>query len=150
MNIKSIITFFMMINMFLLFISCEDASLQIPVEESIKTITGNWKVSQLIRNGEDLTKRLKTNNYTINFKEDGTYVVSNQLPFIVSGVGTYSLNDPQHPFSLILKPNDSASDIEVKFQFPVVNGKRQLSLSLSLGCTSNTYQYNFDRLNTGL
>lgn len=150
MNIKSIIPYFMITMVSWGLVSCEDDSSKIPVEEPIKIITGNWKVSQIIRNGENLTERLKIDKYTIDFKEDGTYLISDQLPFIVKGAGTYVLGDSQYPFTLRLKPAAVNNDITVKLQYPVIKGKRQLSLSLSLGCTGNTYEYNFERTNTGI
>lgn len=127
--------------------SCEDEMSKILTEEPVKDITGNWKVVQLTRNGEDLSKRIALENLHIHFKADGTYTVSEELPFVVNDPGIYTLNDPQYPFSLILKPEGEATDIPVRLQFPVVKGERQLSLLFSLGCSSNSYQFNFERQN---
>ncbi|MFZ4262755.1 DUF5004 domain-containing protein [Sphingobacterium sp. HJSM2_6] len=131
---------------FCVFQSCEDEATAILVEEPIKDIAGTWKVIQIHRNGEDLSKRMKFENFQMVFKADGTYTLSDDLPFLVDGPGKYALNDPQYPFSLILSPTDQEEHLPVKFQFPIVEGQRQLSLNLSLGCTSNTYQYVFQRV----
>ncbi len=127
--------------------SCEDEMAKVTNEESIKDIAGNWKVVQLIRNGEDLSKRMEVKDFQINFNTDGTYTLAEQLPFVVDASGRYMFNDPQFPFSLILRPEGEEKEVAVKFQFPVVAGKRQLSLSFSLGCSSNSYQFNFERQN---
>lgn len=130
--------------------SCKDELDNIPTKEIEKDITGNWKVTQLTRNGENLSKRLKLENFKIDFKADGTYSIADDLPFVVSGSGKYRLDDPQYPFSVVLSPAAGKDEVVLKFQFPVVNGKRQLSLVMSLGCSSNTYQYDCERLNGGI
>lgn len=126
--------------------SCKDEALALINEEPIKDIAGTWRVIQITRNGEDLSKRMRFEDFQIEFKNDGSYLVSDALPFIVDGQGAYQLNDPNYPFSLILKPSDEKDVLPVKFQFPIVDGERQLSLNLSLGCSSNTYQYTFERV----
>ena len=126
--------------------SCKDEAVTLITQEPIKDIAGTWKVVQITRNGEDLSKRMLFEDFQIEFNADGSYAVSNALPFIVAGQGDYQLNDPKYPFSLILKPTDEKQGLPVKFQFPIVGGVRQLSLNLSLGCSSNTYQYTFQRV----
>ncbi len=127
--------------------SCKDELGNIRKEEAEKDITGNWKVIQLTRNGEDLSKRLALDNFKIDFNADGTYTIADNLPFVVSGSGKYRLDDPQYPFNVVLSPTEGKEEVVLKFQFPVVKGKRQLSLVMSLGCSSNTYQYDCERLN---
>lgn len=130
--------------------SCKDELGNIRTEEAEKDITGNWKVIQLTRNGENLSKRLKLEDLKIDFNADGTYSIADDLPFVVSGSGKYRLDDPQYPFSVVLSPTEGKEEVVLKFLFPVVNGKRQLSLVMSLGCSSNTYQYDCERLNGGI
>lgn len=127
--------------------SCKEEMPDIITEEMVKDITGNWKVTQLTRNGEDLSQRMDLTNFRIDFKGDGTYRIEEQLPFVLVGSGTYRLNDPQYPFSVMMTAEETSEEIAVEFQYPVVKGKRQLSLSFSLGCSGNTYQYNFEREN---
>jgi len=115
-------------------------------QEAIKDITGSWQVIQLKRNGEDLSERMALTDFRMDFKQDGTYVLAKELPFLTQGSGNYALNDPQFPFSLILSSEQQESHT-VKFQFPVVQGQRQLSLTFSLGCSSNSYEYTFERVN---
>lgn len=130
--------------------SCEDGISDMATAETVKDITGSWKVVQLTRNGEDLSQRLDLTDFRIDFNPDGTYTLADQLPFIAHAPGTYKLSDPQYPFALILKPEGVQEDVVASFQFPVVKGKRQLSLSFALGCESNTYQFNFERENQDL
>ncbi|MCW8310137.1 DUF5004 domain-containing protein [Sphingobacterium sp. InxBP1] len=125
--------------------SCTDELAKIPAEEPAKDITGDWKVIQLTRNGEDLGSRMLLDHFRISFKADGTYAVADQLPFVVRGSGTYRLEDPQYPFHIVLRPADGQENVLLKFQFPIVKGRRQLSLSMSLGCAGNSYQYDLER-----
>ena len=127
--------------------SCEEETSKIITDETAKDVTGNWKVLKLTRNGEDLSNRLGLDDFHISFKADGTYSLSEQLPFVVNDAGTYRLSDPQYPFGLILQPQGDAAEVPVKFQFPIIKGERQMSLSFSLGCSSNTYQFDFERQN---
>ena len=144
MKIKQLITLLGVFG-YLLFVSCDDELSTMTSDEPLKDITGKWNVVQLTRNGEDLTKRLNLTGFSIDFKEDGTYNLSEQLPFVVPGSGIYRLNDPQYPFSILMSAADNPDEVAVNLQYPVVAGKRQLSLSFSLGCSGNSYQYNFER-----
>ncbi|MHC8950268.1 DUF5004 domain-containing protein [Sphingobacterium hungaricum] len=128
-------------------LSCKDEISKMVFDETNKDITGNWKVIQLTRNGEEIGKRMDLNGFYINFKNDGTYDLSEELPFVLSEEGNYTLSDPQYPFGIILQPKGQTNTVPVKFQFPIVKGERQLSLSFSLGCSTNTYQYQFERQN---
>lgn len=130
--------------------SCEDGISDMATTETVKDISGSWKVIQLTRNGEDLSQRLDLADFRIQFNTDGTYTLAEQLPFIADAPGTYKLSDPQYPFALLLRPEGAPEDVVARFQFPVVKGERQLSLSFSLGCESNTYQFNFERENQEL
>ncbi|MFD1769803.1 DUF5004 domain-containing protein [Sphingobacterium suaedae] len=131
---------------YLFIAGCDDQLSNVVDQEPIKDISGIWSVVQLTRNGEDLTSRLDLKDFSINFKEDGTFAVQDALPFVLQGSGTYKLSDPQYPFSLLMDAGNGG-EVAVQFQFPVVEGRRQLSLSFSLGCSGNTYQYNFERQN---
>lgn len=133
---------YMFLALFLLS-GCEN-DVKLITEEPIKDITGTWKIVRLTRNGEDLTGRLDLSKFKIIFHADGTYTLENGMAFVVSEPGTYKLGDPQFLFSLTLIPQNQPEE-KIKLQFPVINGKRQLSLTLSPGCASNVYQYNLAR-----
>lgn len=129
----------------LLLSSCEEEA-SLLKDESVKDIAGTWKIVSLTRNGEDLTQRIDLSKFRLVFNADGTYAMQDKMAFVTDKPGTYKLGDPQYPFSLVLTPQGQ-EETKIKFQFPVIEGKRQLSLTLSPGCASNTYQYNFAREN---
>jgi hypothetical protein len=143
---RKIFAFFYLLLVSLTILSCKDEVAAIVTDESVKDVTGTWKIVSLTRNGEELVTRMDLSKFKVTFKADGTYTLVDKLAFVVSGPGTYRLNDPQYPYSLILIEQNKTPQI-VKFQFPVIEGKRQLSLTMSPGCTGNTYQYNFKREN---
>lgn len=114
-------------------------------DESVKDITGSWKIVKLIRNGEDMTQRIDLSKFRIVFNADNSYTLVDKMAFVVDEPGTFKLDDPQYPFGLILTPQSSTESTKITFQFPVISGKRELSLTMSPGCESNIYQYFFER-----
>ena len=124
--------------------SCQKEVSTVAYDESVKDITGKWKIVSLTRNGEDMTERVDLSKFRLVFNADGTYTLEDRFAFIVGAPGTFKLSDPQYPFSLSLTPQGAAA-ATIKFQFPVVKGKRQLSFNMSMGCVSNAYQFNFER-----
>lgn len=114
-------------------------------DESVKDITGSWKIVKLIRNGEDMTQRIDLSKFRIVFNSDNSYTLVDKMAFVVDEPGTFKLDDPQYPFGLILTPQNSTESANITFQFPVISGKRELSLTMSPGCSSNTYQYFFEK-----
>ena len=118
--------------------SCKKENTDVPAE-SVKSISGSWKITRALRNGTDLTSRFDFSAFRINFS-DSTYTLTNPLPFIVSKNGSWKFDDPQYPFRLSLKQlNDTAKTSE--FSFPVVKGVRNMIISFSPGCRLNSYQY---------
>lgn len=113
--------------------------------ESVKTITGTWKILQASRNGTDLTTRFDFSQFTITFS-DSSYTIANPVPFIVSNNGTWHFDDPSYPFNISLTATDSATKT-TGLLYPVVNGKRNMVVSFSPGCTSNAYQYTLQQNN---
>ncbi|EDM36965.1 hypothetical protein PBAL39_18864 [Pedobacter sp. BAL39] len=126
--------------------SCKSEIADTITDETVKDISGTWKVVSLTRNGESLTQRIDLSKFKVIFKSDGTYTLEDKLAFAVSDPGTYNLNDPQYPYSLILTPTGKDAE-KISFQYPIIEGKRQLSLTISPGCTGNIYQYNFVKEN---
>ncbi|WP_207534564.1 DUF5004 domain-containing protein [Desertivirga arenae] len=114
--------------------------------EPLKNIAGTWKVVQLTRNEEDLSERVDLSAFRLVLKEDNTYSFADKLPFVVSDPGTFSLDDPQYPFYLLLKPAGGMPEGKVSLQMPVKKGKTQLSMTLRPGCETNTYRYTFERV----
>jgi hypothetical protein len=122
----------------------ENNSIDIP-EESEKNIDGTWKITKATRNEADITTLMDFSQFRIRFNADNTYTIENYLPFAVKENGTWSLDDPQYPFSLTLNENNAPQALTLDFNYPVVNGKRIISLSFSPGCHSNAYTYIFER-----
>jgi hypothetical protein len=121
-----------------------------PVTESVKDLTGTWRVTKATRNGTNLFSLLDTTVYsfskfTIAFKS-GSYTLSNALPFIVNQNGTYSLDNPQYPFQITFTQTGSTAPVATSFTYPIVNGQRVLTLVFSPGCTQNTYSYSLEKI----
>ena len=117
----------------------------LPKQEALKDINGSWKVIKATRNGTDLSTLVDLSQFRINF--DGTgYKLENKLPFIVTQDGTYSLDDPQYPYKITFTAGAEAP-VSTGFTYPVVNGKRQLSLTFSPGCANNSYIYVLQKVN---
>lgn len=145
MKIKILSIFYLLLGTMVLF-SCKNEVVDLITDEPVKDISGTWKIVSLTRNGEELSERIDLSKFKITFNPDGSYSLQDKMAFTVSGPGSYQLNDSQYPSGLVLTEQDKAPQ-KMTFQFPVVAGKRQLSLTLSPGCEGNTYQYNFVREN---
>jgi len=118
----------------------------VPFTEPAKSVAGKWQIVKASRNGTDLMPYVDFSQFRLNFNDDSTYTIDNLLPFIVSKKGAYSLDDPKYPFKISFRQDGSTAPITTNFSYPVVNGKRQISLSFSPGCTKNSYQYTFERI----
>ncbi|MDR1121922.1 MAG: DUF5004 domain-containing protein [Dysgonamonadaceae bacterium] len=115
--------------------------------ESAKNIDGTWKIIKVTRNSTDITALMDFSRFHISFhEEDNTYTIDNYLPFLVKSNGTWSLDDPQYPFNLVFEETSGERFVS-GFNYPVVNGKRQISLSFSPGCKNNIYTYVFEKEN---
>ena len=113
--------------------------------EAMKNMSGTWKLQTVTRNGVDITGSMDFTRFQLHLKSDGTYNIENYLPFVVREDGTWSVNDPYYPMLLSFKENGAADGINLNFNYPVVDGKRSLSITLSPGCHSNTYVYTLYR-----
>ena len=117
-----------------------------PPNETLKYITGSWGIVHATRNGTDMTNGFDFSKFRIVFT-DSTYVVDSLVPFIVTTKGKWVFDDPQYPYSLILTPADSSNSITAPFLFPVTGGVRNIILTFSPGCPSNSYQYTLQKAN---
>jgi hypothetical protein len=116
-----------------------------PPNEPVKNIAGTWGITDVTRNGTDLTSGFDFSQFRIVFT-DSTYTIDSLVPFIVTHNGKWAFNDPQYPFTLIFTPTDSPG-VSTPFLFPVANGVRNIVLTFSPGCPSNTYQYTLQKVN---
>ena len=141
LNIKRILLLLAAVSMA---ISCKTEKV-LPSQEALKTITGNWQVIKASRNGTDLDGLLDFSKFRIQF--DGTnYKLVDKLPFIVNQNGTFSLDDPQYPFKITFTAT-GAQAVSTVFTYPIVNGKKQLTLTFSPGCPNNSYTYVLQQVN---
>lgn len=128
---------------FLLY-SCEKEKAAIPTEP-IKEIDGSWKIVGAQRNGTDMINRFDFSKFRITFSGN-TYTISNPVPFIQEGAGTWSFDDANYPFKMNFQENGGNTK-STEIQYPVKNGKRNIVISFSPGCAANTYQYTLEKEN---
>jgi hypothetical protein len=124
--------------------SCKTEKI-LPQKEALKDITGNWQVIKATRNGTDLTSIVDFSQFRLKFT-NGNYTLENKLPFLVDQNGSFSLDDPQYPFKITFTAT-GAQPVSTAFTYPIVNGKRQLSLTFSPGCANNSYVYVLQQVN---
>lgn len=118
------------------------------VAEPAKDISGTWKIEKIVQNGRDLTDWMDGGEFQLVFSRDtgyngmgGRYKIIEAQPFVVSTDGTWQFDSPYHPVYISFSPHGGAKPVPVKFLYPVIEGKRQISLIFSPGCPSNTYEY---------
>lgn len=115
-------------------------------EESNKDLSGVWQLEQVTRNSVDITEEMDFSQFKLHLNSDQTYSIDNYLPFIVKNGGTWQVDDPQYPFHLIFQESGASSGVSTEISYPVVDGKRKISLTLSPGHRSNTYKYVFAKV----
>ncbi|UAY55282.1 DUF5004 domain-containing protein [Arachidicoccus terrestris] len=112
--------------------------------ESTKTLNGTWKITKALRNGTDLTGRFDFSGFKIVF-QDGHYSLDSLVPFPVTTDGSFQLDDPQYPFRIYF--TEEGKEVrKLDMEFPVNQGVRNMIISFSPGCTSNTYQYTLQKV----
>ncbi|GEP88745.1 Lipocalin-like domain [Chitinophaga terrae (ex Kim and Jung 2007)] len=127
----------------LLLAACRATEIAIP--EPVKNIEGTWRITKATRNGTDLTNVVDFSKFRLHF-QNNTYTIDNLLPFIVSGKGTWSLDDPQYPFKITFHQEGVDSSVVTKFDYPITDGQRIINLVFSPGCINNTYQYTLEKI----
>jgi hypothetical protein len=111
----------------------------------VKEIAGTWYITQVTRNGLSITNNMDFSKFRIKLKEDNTYSIDNYLPFLVRQAGTWKVNDPQYPTQLIFKEGSLAESVSA-FDYHIVKGEWQMTLSFSSGCHSNIYSYVLEKM----
>ena len=127
--------------------SFEDATDPYNVSEAVKDLSGKWLLKKVTRNNVEITNEMDFSQFTLNLNVDGTYSISNYLPFVVQDTGSWTTDNPAFPFLLSFKQNNTAKSVDVQLHYPIINGARALSITLSPGCYSNTYTYTLERIN---
>jgi len=138
--------YLLIIAMALLWTSCKIERIA-PVTESQKDLTGTWKVVQATRNGTNLVPLYDFSQFSIKFNAaSGAYNLINPVPFIVDVDGKFSLDDPQYPYKLTFTAT-GAQPVATAFNFPIINGTRQIIMTFSPGCAQNTYVFTLSKSN---
>ena len=112
--------------------------------EQNKNLDGVWQLQSVKRNGIDITSSMDFSRFRLHLDASGEYSLVNRLPFPVSHDGRWIVDDPAHPFMLsFTEYDDDDYTASVGIQYPIVEGRRQLSITHSPGCHSNKYEYVF-------
>lgn len=111
-----------------------------PVNESLKDVSGTWKIISATRNGTDLTTLTDMSKFRVKFDAAGNYAIINPVPFVIGKDGKYGVDDPNYPFNITFTPTTGTA-ATTGFNYPIVGGKRQFTLTFSPGCTRNVYVY---------
>lgn len=117
------------------------------IVEQDKDLSGSWRIVTVKRNNIDITESMDFSKFRLHLDPDSRYRLENRLPFPVAEDGTWSVDDPAHPFSLSFTEEDTDGSVDVNILFPIVQGKRQLSITHSPGCPDNKYEYVFVKAN---
>ena len=126
----------------------EEDSLNFWNEEVPIDVAGSWRIVKASRNGTDITSLMDFTKFRLNLNEDGMYTIDNYLPFIAKKTnGKWAIDDPVFPFRLFFYDTNSSNEIVANLHYPVTEGRRQIILTFSTGCTSNYYSYVFERTN---
>ena len=128
--------------MIICFSSCKMEKVA-PAQEAVKDISGNWRIIKATRNGADLTSIVDFSQFRLKF-DAGKYTLVNKVPFLVSQDGNYALDDPKYPFKITFTAGGT-TPVATAFNFPIVNGARQLTITFSPGCANNSYVYVFQK-----
>lgn len=114
--------------------------------EADKDLSGEWQISSVKRNTIDISGMMDLTQFRLHLNEDGSYKLEKGLPFPVKHDGMWTVDDPTHPFSLSFTENNTMGSVEVEISYPIVQGKRQLTMTCSPGCEANKYEYTFKRI----
>lgn len=115
-------------------------------QEAPKDINGVWQLKTVSRNLTDITHTMDFSRFRLNLNEDGSYTIDNYLPFAVKKNGQWRVDDPQYPFHLIFHEEGSGEDVSINLLYPISQGKRFISVTVSPGCSGNLYTYVFEKI----
>ena len=116
--------------------------------EPVKDLDALWRIETVTRNETDITKFIDSSSFRLMLSPDKTYKLEgNNIPFVVdASTGTWSVDDPQYPYKITFKPNDSTSTFAGSVATPVTKGNRTLNITFSPGCEANSYTYIFEKV----
>lgn len=114
-------------------------------------INGTWKLFSITRDGEDLSSKISFTDYTLELSDGSFSLSSSTVPFpTLKSVttpfssGSWSFNDDYYPTQIQF--TNGSEVIPVKLGYPAYGtNNSSLALEFSLGCSSNTYLYQFKK-----
>ena len=115
--------------------------------EPVKDLNGTWKIAKVTRNTVDITQYIDSAGFRLTLANDKSYTLqSNNIPFLVNTNGKWSVDDPQYPYNLSFSPTDSSNTFTGGIGTPASKGLRNLEVTFSPGCHTNSYVYTFEKL----
>lgn len=111
-----------------------------------KQLDGKWQLKTVVRNDTDITEVMDFSQFRLIMNRDSTYTIENYLPFLVKRNGTWATDDPTYPFFLTFQEEGSTKEAKTEITYPIVQGKRHITLTISPGCSSNSYVYSFEKI----
>lgn len=140
--------YWFLFGLFLLLGGCKE-EIEIPAgafEEYQVDLRGEWQVSQVFRNDENVTDIFDFSGLQLRLEMDangpaGYTLNSGGAPFVVLENGTWSLDDKVYPTAILFTAGNEEET--VLFARPPISTDQTFSISFSLGCSDNTYTYEF-------
>lgn len=132
----------------LLVISCKE-DIQIPdgaFDETTVDLQGTWKISKVFRNDEEMTEAFDFSGFELQLQMDASgpsgFSISNSgAPFVVLENGNWAYDDKIYPTAMVFT---AGGDTEtVLFAQPPISSDNRFSITFSIGCSDNSYTYEF-------
>ncbi len=125
-------------------LSCDDDPEQNPqgFTEFVANIDGDWKIDQVLQNGTDITNLMDFQSFSLQLSyENGrpsSYILSDPTtPFALGEAsGSWSFDDLTYPTKINFSDGTS-----LDIQGAILSGGDEFTVTVPLGCTSNTYTY---------
>lgn len=117
-----------------------------PFVEVAKEMDGTWQLNSVTRNGTDISDDMEFDQFRLILNSDSTYVIENYLPFIVKENGVWQVDNVMFPFFLTFQEDGATESVQTEITYPIVEGKRHITLTISPGCSSNSYVYSFEKI----
>lgn len=114
--------------------------------EAPKQLDGKWQLKTVSRNGTDISETMDFSQFRLIMNKDNTYTLENYLPFIVKKNGTWKADDLTYPFFLTFQEEGTENEAITEITYPIVKGKRHITLTISPGCGGNSYIYSFEKM----
>lgn len=136
----------LLLSVLLLAGACEAFKEDAPVyAEPVKNIEGKWQLMGVVRNGTDISQKMDFSTFRLFLNNDHTYTMQGHLPFMVRSNGQWQVDDVEYPHHITFRESGSPMDVTSEMKYPVVDGKRRISLTFSPGCVSNVYTWTFEK-----